>query len=130
MSFKERRKFHRIDAHNLHLDISVKGIEDSISSSISCRIVNLSMDGLKLETQFPIELQDVHLRSSDSENSPNEIEGKIVYCEEISHKNFHVGIGLIGSNMEKFKFISRLTNQFDSYHVNINSIDDNISSTI
>ena len=130
MSFEERRKFHRIDIHNLPLDISVKGIEDSISSSIRCRIVNLSMDGLKLETPSPIELQDVHLKSYDSENSPNEIEGKIVYCEEISQKNFHVGIGLIGSNMEKFKFISRLTNQFDIYHVNINTIDDNMSSTI
>ena len=130
MSFEERRKFHRIDVHNLHLDISVKDIEDSISSSIRCSIVNLSMDGLKLETPSPIELQDVHLKSYDSENSPNEIEGKIVYCEEISQKIFHVGIGLIGSNMKKFKFISILTNQFDICHVNINTIDDNMSSTI
>jgi hypothetical protein len=130
MSFKERRKFHRVDTYNLHLDISVKGIEDSISSSIRCRIVNLSMDGLKLETPFPIELQDVHLKTSDSENNPNEIKGKIVYCEEISQDKFHVGIGLTGSNIEKFKFISKLTNQFGSYHVNFKTMADNVESTI
>lgn len=130
MSFRERRRFHRIDAHNLHLNITIKGIDASIPSSLRCRIVNLSMDGLKLETQFAVEPQDVHLKASDSGKHLNEIAGKVVYCEEISQDKFHVGIGLTGSNVEKFKFISKLTNQFGSYHVNFNTMADIVESTI
>ena len=130
MSFRERRRFHRIDAHNLHLNISVKGIDASISSSLRCQIVNLSMDGLKLETQFAVQPQDVHFMASDSGKNLNEIAGRVVYCEEISQDKFHIGIGLIGSNKEKFLFISKLTKQFDSCHVNISSLSDDIRSTI
>ena len=130
MSFRDRRKFHRIDAYNLHLDITVNCVGHLISSSLRCRIVNLSMDGLKLETQFLVEPQDVHLKAYDSKDDPNEMAGKVVYCEEISQNKFYVGIGLIGSNREKFIFISKLTKQFDSCHVNISSLSHDRRSTI
>jgi len=72
----------------------------------------------------------VHLRASDSGKNLNEIAGKVVYCEEISKDKFHIGIGPSGSNKEKFLFISKLTKQFDSCHVNISSLSDDIRSTI
>ena len=130
MSFRERRRFHRIEAHNLHLNITVKGIDASIPSSLQCRIGNLSMDGLKLETHFAVEAQDVDLRTSDSGKHLNEIAGNVIYCEEISQDKFHLGIGLIGSDKEKFLFISKLTMQFDRCHVNINDLSDDRIRTI
>jgi hypothetical protein len=64
----------------------------------------------------------VHLRASDSGNHLNEIGEKVVYREKISKDKFHIGIGLSGSNKEKFLFISKLTKQFDRCHVNINDL--------
>jgi len=38
------------------------------------------------------------LRVVDLENNPIEIKGRVVYCNKISPKMFHVGISFIGSN--------------------------------
>jgi hypothetical protein len=119
MSPKERRQFPRFATHNLHLNITFAGDDTQNVSQIRCRIVNISLTGLKIETQYPIESQDVHLRAVDLENNPIEIKGRVVYYEKISSERFHVGIGFIGSNMDKYKFMSHLTEPFSNYQVNI-----------
>ena len=119
MSPKERRKFPRVATHNLHLNITFAGGDAQSVSQIRCRIVNISLTGLQIETQYPIESKDVHLRAVDLENNPIEIKGRVVYCENISPEMFHVGISFIGSNMDKYKFMSQLTEPFSNYQVNI-----------
>jgi len=72
--------------------------DTQIASQIECRIVNMSIAGLQIETQYPIKSKHVHLRVVDLENNPIEIKGRVVYCNKISPKMFHVGISFIGSN--------------------------------
>jgi hypothetical protein len=119
MSPKERRQFPRVATHNLHLNITFAGGYTQSVSQIKCRIVNISLTGLKIESQYPIESKDVDLSVIDLENNPIEIKGRVVYCEEISPEMFHVGIGFVGSNMDKYKFMSQLTEPFSNYQVNI-----------
>lgn len=94
---KERRRFPRIATDNL--DSTIKFIKDDTQtvSQIECRIVNISVAGLQIETQYPIKSKHVHLGVIDTENKPIEIKGRVVYCNKISPKIFHVGISFIGS---------------------------------
>ena len=108
MNLKERRKFPRIATTNLHLNITLKGGGSQSSLKIKSRIVNVSLHGLQMETQYSVASKDVCLKVTDPENIPNEIRGSVVYCEKISPKKFHVGIGFIGSNIEKYNFFSQL----------------------
>jgi len=119
MSPKERRQFPRVATHNLPLNITFAGGDAQNVSQIKCRILNISLTGLKIETQYPIESKDVHLKAIDLENNPIEIRGTVVYCEEISPEIFHLGIGFVGSNMDKYQFMARLTETFSNYQVNI-----------
>jgi len=98
MSQKERRKFPRIATDNLYSTIKFMEGDTQIASQIECRIVNMSIAGLQIETQYPIKSKHVHLRVVDLENNPIEIKGRAVYCNKISPKMFHVGISFIGSN--------------------------------
>ena len=79
MSPKERRRFPRIATDNLHS--TIKFIEDDTQavSQIECLIVNISVTGLQIETQYPIKSKHVHLRVIDTENKPIEIRGRVVY---------------------------------------------------
>ena len=116
MSPKERRRFPRIATDNLHS--TIKFIEDDTQavSQIECLIVNISVTGLQIETQYPIKSKHVHLRVIDTENKPIEIRGRVVYCNKISPKMIHVGISFIGSNSkvelfdDEFKRRTNLSN--------------------
>jgi hypothetical protein len=108
MSSKERRKFARVVTKDLHLYITLTEDDFQGVSQFRGRIVNFSLDGLQIETQYPIESKEVFLKVTNSENNPFEIKGRIVYCEEILPKKYYVGIGLIGLNMDKYKFISKI----------------------
>ena len=100
MSPKERRRFPRIATDNLHSTIKFIKDDTQTVSQIECLIVNISVAGLQIETQFPIKSKHVHLRVIDTENKPIEIRGRVVYCNKISPKMFHVGISFIDSNSE------------------------------
>jgi hypothetical protein len=108
MSSKERRKFARVVTKDLHLNITLTGDDFQGVSQIRGRIVNFSLDGLQIAIQYPIVSKKVFLKVTNSGNNPSEIRGRIVYCEEILPKKYHVGIGLIGLNMDKYKFISNI----------------------
>jgi hypothetical protein len=108
MSSKERRKFARVVTKDLHLNITLTGDDFQGVSQIRGRIVNFSLDGLQIAIQYPIVSKEVFLKVTNSGNNPSEIRGRIVYCEEILPKKYHVGIGLIGLNMDKYKFISNI----------------------
>jgi len=88
-------------------------------SQIECRVVNISFEGIQIETQYPIKSEHVHLGVIDSGNNPLEIKGRVVYCEEISHKVFHTGISFIGSDVEKRKFMLQLKIPFSYSQVNL-----------
>ena len=108
MSSKERRKFARVVTKDLHLYITLTGDDFQGVSQIRGRIINFSLDGLQIEIQYPIVSKEVFLKVTNSENNPSEIRGRIVYCEEILPKKYYLGIGLIGLNMDKYKFISQI----------------------
>jgi PilZ domain len=97
---KERRKFPRIATDNLHSTITfIKGSSQTVSQ-MECRIVNISVAGLQIETKFPIKSEHIHLGVIDLENNPIEIKGRVVYCNKISPKKYHVGISFISSDSE------------------------------
>ena len=100
MSPKERRRFPRIATDNLHSTIKFIKDDTQTVSQIECLIVNISVAGLQIETQYPIKSEHVYLGVNDLGNNPIEIKGRVVYCNKISPKMFHVGISFIGSNSE------------------------------
>jgi hypothetical protein len=108
MNSKERRRFPRVINQNPHMKITLTGDDLQSISQIRGQIVNFSLDGLQIETHYPIASKEVYLKVSNSEDNPNEIRGRVVYCEKISPETYHVGIGLIGLNMDKYKFISQI----------------------
>lgn len=126
MNPKERRKFPRLAADNLHSKITVaKGNTQSVSQ-IECRVVNISFEGLQIETQYPITSEYVHLEVINSSKNTPEIKGRVVYCEEISPKMFHVGISFIGSDVEKRKFILQLKIPLSYSQVNLAMVDERL----
>jgi hypothetical protein len=78
MSSKERRKFSRVVTENLHLNITLTGDDFQGVSKIRGRIVNFSLDGLQIETQYPIASKEVYLKAANSENNPSEMRGRVV----------------------------------------------------
>ena len=97
---KERRKFPRIATDNLHSTIKfIKDDTQSVSQT-ECRIVNISVAGLQIETQYPINSKHVYLAVTDLKSNPIEIKGRVIYCNKISPKMFQVGISFIGPNSE------------------------------
>jgi hypothetical protein len=100
LSPKERRRFPRIATDNLHS--TIKFIKDCTQtvSQMECLIVNISVAGLQIKTQYPIKSEHVYLGVNDLGNNPIEIRGRVIYCEKISPKMFHVGISFIGSKSE------------------------------
>ena len=119
MNQKERRKFPRVASDNFHMNIALKKADTQCVPQIECRVVNFSLTGLQIETKYPIESEHVHLLPINLEKNPIEIRGRVVYCEKFSAEMFHVGISLIGSNMDKYKFISQITRPFGNSQVKI-----------
>ena len=114
MNPKERRKFPRFATNSPRLNITfTKGDTQSVSQ-IEGRVINVSLCGLQIETQYAVVSEDVHLRAIDLEDNQIEIKGRVVYCEKISPEIFHVGISFIGSNMDKYKFMGQLTISFSN----------------
>jgi hypothetical protein len=101
---KERRKFSRIATDNLHSTIKFIQNDTQNVSQTECRIVNISVAGLQIETKYPINSKHVHLAVTDLESNPIEIKGRVIYCHKISSKMFHVGISFIGPNSENELF--------------------------
>jgi hypothetical protein len=97
---KERRKFPRIATDNLHSTIKFIQNDTQNVSQTECRIVNISVAGLQIETKYPINSKHVHLAVTDLENNPIEIKGRVIYCNKISPEMFHVGISFIGANFQ------------------------------
>ena len=100
MNPKDRRKLPRIATDNLHSTVTFIKDESQSISQIECRIVNISLAGLQIETQYPIKSRHVYLGVNDIGNNPIEIKGRVIYCEKISPKMFHVGVSFIDSNSE------------------------------
>lgn len=97
---KERRRFPRIATDNIHSTIKFIKDDTQTVSKTGCRIVNISVAGLQIETQHPIKSKYVHLGVMNLENKPIEIKGRVVYCNKISPEMFHVGISFIGANSQ------------------------------
>ncbi len=108
---KERRRFPRIATDNLHSTVKFLKEDTQTVSQTECRIVNISVAGLQIETQYPVHSKHVCLGVIDLDKNPIEIKGRVVYCNEISPKIFHVGISFIGSNSE----IEPLGDVFERY---------------
>ena len=126
MNLKERRKSQRIAANNLHSNITFTKDDNQSVSQIDCRVVNISLDGVQIETQYPIKSEHVNLGVIDSRKNRLEIKGRVVYCEKISPKIFHVGVSFIGSNMDKYKFMSELMIPLSNFQINIAIGDENL----
>jgi hypothetical protein len=126
MNPKERRKFQRIATDNLHSNITFTKDNSQSVSHIDCRVVNFSLDGLQIETQYPIKSEHVHLGIIDSRKNRLNIKGRVAYCEKITPKMFRVGVSLFGSNMDKYKFISQLMIPLSNSQVNITIGDESL----
>ena len=108
MNPKDHREFPRIGTNSHYLEITLKAGSSKSFTQIKCRMVNISIGGLQIETPYPVESQEVQLRVNDLEIEPNVIRARIVYCERIAAGQFYIGLAFIGSNMDRYNFFSQL----------------------
>ena len=108
MNPTDNREFQRIGTNSNYLEITLNAGSSESFSQTKCRIVNISISGLQIETPYPIESQEVQLRLNDLEIDPNIIRARTAYCERIAPDKFYIGLAFIGSNMDKYNFFSQL----------------------
>lgn len=113
----DRRKPPRVNTINL---ISLVTIEDSgrwIFQGMS-RALNISADGIMVETAYPTESGHLSLMTVDIDNNLIEIRGDLAYCSKFSTSSYHSGIKFIGTNERITKFVTQIVKVY--HHRNFN----------
>ena len=114
MDKQERRKHPRVQVFD---PISYSGIDSGgnvLVQNISVAL-NLSQNGIQIETFTEILSKNIRLRFKSLELSTFEIEGKVIYCERQQSGIFKTGVRLMGTDNENVNFVKQLMR---FYHFN------------
>ena len=102
----DRRKARRFDLVRLvvykHFDI------EKITKTI-----NISMGGMKIRTEFPVEQDerlDVSIKIGDKEFESG---ARVVYCKETEEKTYNVGLMFEGTVPEQLRLLNRFLSETD-----------------
>jgi predicted Zn finger-like uncharacterized protein len=104
------RRHRRVKTQNLISYFSFNETGKLISEGIG-RALNISKDGLLLETPYPIESEQISLMAADLEENIFEINGRLVYSKKLSTGMYQHGIAFVGSDEEVVKFIVKLVRE-------------------
>jgi hypothetical protein len=108
---EERRKHPRIEVDDKIFYVGVDQNNNLIDQNIGS-VLNVSQEGVLLETPFALDYEHLILFFSDYENKTAKVKGKIIH----SHKNgsgcYKVGVNLLGSTNEKVDFIKRFIKNY------------------
>lgn len=103
----ERRKHPRVEVFDpiSYLCIDSKG---NLSDQNIAVALNVSQNGIQIESFFEIHSEYVMLRFADLDKSTIEIRGKVIYCTKNESGIFKIGIRLQGTQDENVIFVKKL----------------------
>ncbi len=91
MTTKERRKHGRVKTLNLVSFVCIDDKGNELDQGMG-EAISISRGGICLETQIPIELQQILLLAVGFENELIEFKGEIIYCREQKDGIFNTGV--------------------------------------
>lgn len=103
----ERRKHPRVKTNNL---ISYVCIDDSGSQTKEGRgkAINICRGGIQIETDNPIETEDILLMAIDIEDELTKIKGNAIYCVPDDFGKFRTGIQFLETSEKIVSFVMNL----------------------
>jgi hypothetical protein len=107
----ERRKYPRVETRNLISYVSI-GDNGAIKGQSMGKALNISQNGIFLETTRLIFSESISLMSVDVDNHLIEIWGKVVYSMEYGSGKFGNGIRFQGAHNENIQFAMKLIKVF------------------
>ena len=109
----ERRRYPRVKTCNLISYMAIKQ-DGSVTDLGMGRALNISQNGIFLETTRLVFAEYISLMSVDMDNNLIEIRGEIVYSGTLRSGMFGNGIRLQGEHHENIQFATRLVKVFHS----------------
>lgn len=103
----DRRKYPRVETCNLISYVSVDEDDNVLNQSMG-RALNISQNGIFLETSRLILSQFVSLMSFDENNNLIEIKGQVAYSGDIGFGRYGAGISFRGTSHENIQFAVKL----------------------
>jgi len=108
----DRRQYQRVKIQNLISYFSFNETGKLISEGIG-KALNISKEGMLLETPYPIESEQISLMAADLEENLFEINGRLAYSKKLSVGMYLYGIAFTGSDEEVVKFIVKLVREYN-----------------
>ena len=103
----ERREYPRVETCNLISYLSVRENGQIIDQSMG-KALNVSQNGILLETNRIISSGNISLMTVDLDNKLIEIKGKVVYSKENGYGKFGNGVTFLDNHEQSIKFVSSL----------------------
>ncbi len=94
MATKERRKQPRVKTLNLVSFVCIDDKGNELDQGMG-EAISISRGGICIETQIPIESQQILLLAVGFENELIEFKGKVIYCMEKKAGIFDTGVQLL-----------------------------------
>jgi hypothetical protein len=107
----ERREYPRVKTCNLISYLSVRENGQIVDQSMG-KALNVSQNGIFLETTQLILAEKISLMTVDPDNNLIEIEGKVVYSKESGYGKFGNGVTFQDDPEQTIKFVSGLIRVF------------------
>ena len=104
MATQERRKSGRIDSLNLSY-VLIDGDENEAQRQTMGRTLNVSEDGIRLETHIAVATGTLILVSIGLEDEVIDIKGRAIYCTKNESGKFELGIEFIDLDSEAGKIL-------------------------
>jgi len=103
----DRRKYPRVKTCNLISYVSIDENDNVLNQSMG-RALNISQNGIFLETSRMILSQYISLMSFDEHNNLIELKGLVAYSRDIGFGKFGAGIRFRGTSAENIQFAIQL----------------------
>ena len=116
----EQRAYARAEACNL---ISYAAISrgGNLSGHWMGRALDVSQNGIYLETAMPVDSEYLSLMTSDVDQKLIEINGRVAYSQKIGSDMYRTGIQLAGTREENIQFAKKLIRVYHKrqtgYHI-------------
>jgi hypothetical protein len=103
----ENRKYPRVKICNTISYIG-SGEDGTILEQYLGVVLDISQDGLLIESVQEVESKNLSLVASTQKNRLIQIEGKVAYCRKAESGKFRTGIMLQGTQEENVRFVKEL----------------------
>ena len=108
----ERRRHHRVHTLNLMAYECLDNDDNPMEKGMG-RILDISQEGLLLETSQQVRSSRVLLASSDIKEGLIDVKGNVIYSESAENNVFHTGVELNGTDDDSHKFLVELIKVFN-----------------